>query len=151
MLKTKLAHNRFLLILALCLVVLAIGVFIHRGGPRLTIGADKHTYKIELARTSQEQQTGLGGRVSIDQNKAMLFVFENPQVVCMWMKDMKFPIDIVWMNSAKIIVATEKNVSPSTYPKSFCPKVPTSYVLEMHAGEIDRNKIQLNQKAQFRI
>jgi uncharacterized membrane protein (UPF0127 family) len=75
-------------------------------------------FKTELAKTAGEQAKGLGGRPCIGPNQAMLFAFSKPGQYRFWMKDMKFPIDILWIDSTKRVVAQEIDVEPSTYHSS---------------------------------
>lgn len=53
-----------------------------------------------------------------------------------WMKDMKFPIDMLWLDNQYRVVSSEENVSPDTYPKVFFPSAPSRYVIELSAGII---------------
>ena len=103
----------------------------------------------DLAQSPEEQAKGLSGRASLPENQGLMFVFVAPGVQCFWMKDMRFPIDIIWMNANKQIVHMEKNVSPSTYPNAFCPNVDAQYVLEVNAGVATKLNIQTNQKLLF--
>jgi len=64
----------------------------------------------------------------------MLFVFENPGIHGIWMKDMKFPIDIIWLDKDMSVISKELNVSPDTYPQVFYPSREAYYVLEVKAG-----------------
>lgn len=89
---------------------------------------------IERAITPQEQEIGLGQRKDLAVNKGMLFVFDGSDVRCFWMKDMNFPIDILWLDENEKVLAVKENVSPETYPESFCPQVAAKYVLEVNAG-----------------
>jgi uncharacterized membrane protein (UPF0127 family) len=50
------------------------------------------------------------------------------------MKDMLFPIDIVWIDSEYRVVSIAKNISPDTFPKTFFPTQSARFVLEMNAG-----------------
>ncbi len=90
-------------------------------------------FNIERADTDALRQKGLSARDSIGARDTMLFVFDNPAQRCFWMKDMKFSIDMVWLDAAKQIVAIEHNVSPNTYPQNFCHDN-AQYVLEFAAG-----------------
>jgi uncharacterized membrane protein (UPF0127 family) len=96
----------------------------------ITIGSQK--IAAELATTASAQQLGLGGRACIGQNEGMLFVFSQPSQYSMWMKDMKFPIDIVWIGSNHKTVGVYRGVEPSTYPDTFVNSDgPALYVLEL--------------------
>ncbi len=81
-----------------------------------------------------EREKGLGSRVELASGRGMLFIFDDRGEHCFWMKDMKFPIDIVWLDETKTIIAKEVNVSPETYPRSFCPGQPSKYVIEVKSG-----------------
>ena len=52
---------------------------------------------------------GLAVKNQLKENEAMLFVFEKPGKHSFWMKDMKFPIDIIWLDSTGKIVHIEEN------------------------------------------
>jgi hypothetical protein len=92
-------------------------------------------FSLEVAATPQAQVLGLGNRASLPANHGMLFAFSGPPAAeCFWMKDMHFSIDIIWINASKTVVHINPNVSPNTYPKSFCPSEPAEYVIELNAG-----------------
>ena len=59
------------------------------------------------------------------------------------MKDMLFPLDIIWISSDFHIVHIEKNLSAQTYPTIYYPNAPAEYVLEISAGESDKNNIKI--------
>jgi uncharacterized membrane protein (UPF0127 family) len=88
---------------------------------------------LERADTPGSRARGLSGRVSMDKTSGMLFVFDHPQQVCIWMKDMKFPLDLLWLDTDHRIVKTKANVSPETYPETFCVDN-VQYVIELKAG-----------------
>ncbi len=92
------------------------------------------TLTLEKADTPEKRQQGLSGRKDIVANTGVLFVFDSPGRQCMWMKDMNFNIDIIWLSSEKEIIHIEENVSPKTFPQSFCGAEPALYVLEVKAG-----------------
>ena len=98
---------------------------------------------MEIANTDAERTQGLSGRASLPAGTGLLFVFESPGKYGFWMKDMNFPIDIVWLGDGMLPVGIEKNVSPDSYPQVFYPPVPVRYVLEVNAGE--SSVLELNQ------
>lgn len=105
----------------------------HRiGGDTLRVNG--RSFSLEVANTSAERELGLGNRASMPLNHGMLFVFSQPQDVCFWMKDMHFPLDMIWLSANKKVVYMQQNVSPNTYPDTFCPEVPALYVIELNAG-----------------
>jgi hypothetical protein len=101
------------------------------------------TIVVNLAVTNFEKEKGLGGSFFLSDNNGMLFVYEREGYPAIWMKNMIFPIDIIWLNSDFRIVDVEKNVSPLTYPTAFSPDLPAQYVLEVNAGFFDLHNIQI--------
>jgi uncharacterized protein len=102
--------------------------------PRGTVVAGTTTIAVEVANTHQTRRQGLSGRTALPEGTGMLFAFEQEGEWGIWMKDMRFPIDIVWMDSAGRVLTVAHNVSPATYPNSFYPDAPARYVLELPAG-----------------
>jgi len=90
--------------------------------------------KLEYATTSLARERGLGGRVNVPEDTAMLFVFPQDDRYGFWMKDMRVPIDIFWINSQGQVVYLEQDVATSTYPNGFYPTISARYVLETAAG-----------------
>ena len=89
----------------------------------------------EIVSSQADQEKGLGGRVNIPPDYGMLFVFTKDDTYGFWMKDMRTPIDIIWLSDTGVIVHIEPSVAPSTYPHVFYPDAPARYVLEMRAGQ----------------
>ncbi len=92
----------------------------------------------ELAETIFERSRGLSGRQSIGSGEGMLFLFDTIERHTMWMKDMAFPIDILWIKNG-IIVDMEESVRPEpevsdTMLKRYSPDVASELVLELPAG-----------------
>jgi uncharacterized protein len=96
----------------------------------------------QTAKTDQERQKGLSGKNCLGANEGMLFIFDKPDGYSFWMKDMKFSLDIIWVDADKKIVYEQKNVSPDTYPNSFTNPAPAEYVLEIGAGQADKHGLQ---------
>ena len=109
--------------------------------------------KIELliANNDYLRQKGLSDRESIPENTAMLFVFDKADKYGFWMKDMKFPLDIVWLNEKKEIVYLLQNIKPDTYPDTFFPIDNAMYIIEFNAGFSEKNNIKVGNVLNFKI
>ena len=116
-------------------------------GTRFTSGGQ--TYYLEKAMTQAAREKGLGGRSSLAENRGMLFVFDTQVVQCFWMKDMQFPLDIIWLDSQKKVTYEVANLSPATYPQSYCGDNSTRYVVELRAGEAKRTGITIGKTLTF--
>ena len=94
-------------------------------------------FMVEFADTPAERMQGLSGRDGLGVNEGMLFAFDEPGTHGFWMKDMKFPIDIIWISNNEVIYVSS-NLNPDSYPTIFSPPEPVSQVLEVKAGTILR-------------
>ncbi|MDO8470701.1 MAG: DUF192 domain-containing protein [bacterium] len=97
-----------------------------------------HQLSVEIADTPAKQGQGLSERVSMKEGEGMLFVFQHPHIPSFWMKDMHFPLDIIWIDESRAIVGIERNVPTSSFPQTFSPTQPVLYVLELNASWADR-------------
>ncbi|MEK7571119.1 MAG: DUF192 domain-containing protein [Patescibacteria group bacterium] len=99
------------------------------------------TYTAEIAQTDEQKEIGLSGRDSIADDRAMLFVFEKPGTYQFWMKDMKFPIDIIFINGDKIVSFVE-NTQPSPNNDNlqrYAPEGTIDKALEVKAGTVQKS------------
>lgn len=98
-----------------------------------------HTFLLELALTPEEKQRGLSGRDSLPQNHAMLFPYDHKELYGFWMKDMRFPLDFLWIDGNTIVDITKHVPAPtgSTQPVSLQPGKPVDKILELNAGVAD--------------
>ena len=103
--------------------------------PTATI--NNHTFNIEIAKTLKEKEIGLSTKKILSQNAGMLFLFNKPAYYPFWMKNMKFPIDIIFIRNGRI-VTIHKNVKPPTNsnenPPIYRSSEPADIVLEINAG-----------------
>lgn len=100
-------------------------------------------FTFELANTAEKRTLGLSGRDKLQDTTAMLFTFDQPSTHCIWMKDMKFNIDIMWFDENKVLIFEKRNASPESYPERFCPEQSAKYVVEVSAGVAEKNQIKL--------
>ena len=107
------------------------------------------TLNVDVADTDEERSLGLSKRDFLEEGNGMLFVFEEEGYHGIWMKEMIFPIDIVWLDKNKIVVHKEENVSPATFPKAFYPSQPSLYVLETSAHFLNDVNVKIGTPAEF--
>jgi len=105
--------------------------------------------KVDLALTQKDQEQGLSGRESLKDNEGMLFIFSKAQKNYFWMKDMNFPIDIIWLDENFRVIYIQKDALPSSYPNVFGPAVDNSYVLEVSSGFSKKNNLKEGDLVEF--
>lgn len=126
---------------AAAIIAAVLFTYTYTNAPTVTIGG--HTIFVEIQDTDSERNKGLSGRSSLAEGRGMLFVFEGDGIYSFWMKDMLFPIDIIWISSNGNIVDINENVAPDTYPKTFSSQSPARYVLELPANTVKRLRISV--------
>lgn len=112
---------------------------------------DGFTITAELAVTDEERQLGLMFREKINPDQGMLFVFEEENLLSFWMKNMRFSLDILWLDKDKRIVHIERGVPPCKKPPcpSYTSEYPAKYVLELKAGSVDEHKLKMLDRLEF--
>ena len=101
------------------------------GGYTMRVG--DYSVDVEIAQTEEERTRGLSGRNSLGTVQGLLLVFPTNDYHGIWMKEMKFSIDIIWISDDLRVVHIEQDVSPQSFPKVFESPEQARYVLEMKA------------------
>lgn len=102
----------------------------------------------EIVEDQKKNELGLGGREKLCKYCGMLFVFNEKGRQNFWMKDMNFPIDILWIDG-KEIVHMERNVSPRDQKHIYFSEKPSDKVLELPAGTCDKENIKNGDSIEF--
>lgn len=100
-------------------------------------------YSLELVDINTTRTQGLSGRQSLGQNNGMLFDFKKDDNWQIWMKDMNFAIDILWLNNKKQIIAIKNNVLPQNFPETYGADQKSRYVIELPAGTANNQNIKI--------
>ncbi len=107
------------------------------------------TYEVEIANTNELRAHGLSDRSSLPSDKGMLFLFDQKGQYQFWMKDMHFPIDMIWIDG-KTIVDISQSVPPpqpnEINPAIRQPRAADDKVLEVNAGEAKKQGFALGQQ-----
>src|SRR3989442_6793681 len=104
----------------------------------------------EVADTPASIESGLSGRASLREGRGMLFVYNAEYRWGVWMKDTRFPTDIMWADVRGTIVAIARDVSPATLQRAYWPPQPARYVFEVPAGFVATHDIAEGMKIVMR-
>ena len=121
---------------------------------RAKVSIEGFELSAEIPVTGELMSKGLSVKNQLRENESMLFVFEEPLRHTFWMKDMKFPIDIIWLDSNGKIVHIEENLMPCPLVlicPSYAPNADSQYVLETIAGFAQRHNISLGTTIKFEL
>lgn len=89
-------------------------------------------------------------RKHLAKDRGLLFVFKEEGFYRFWMKNMRFPLDIIWISNDKRIVDIKKNVAPcGSACESLAPLARALYVLEVNSGFVSEHNIKIGQKIDF--
>ena len=120
--------------------------------PTQEIRLDNVTLDVQVADTQARMEQGLQFSDPLPYNQGMLFVPSSPEVLPMWMPNMKFALDIIWFDSNGNVLHIERNIPPCTFAdQSKCPIYnqngqPSEYALEVTSGFVDKFNITTNSK-----
>lgn len=105
--------------------------------------------KASVADSWPERIAGLSNTPSLPEDTVKFFVFDSDGYHSIWMKDMNYSIDIIWVDKDGVIVDLVTEVSPDSYPDTFVPDTPARYVVETVSGFSKANQIAVGDKVEI--
>lgn len=99
----------------------------------LTSGKNTRSFTVEMARTSQQQSTGMMFRQSVADDHGMLFPFPQPKMASFWMKNTPLPLDIIFIRANGTIESIGENAVPLS-EEEVTSGEPVAAVLELRGG-----------------
>ena len=117
---------------------------VEQKGPVYEIGSEE--YDLEVVDTPAERNRGLSGKSGLSAGMGMLFVFEELGDYGIWMKEMNFALDIIWLDDNRQVVGLEENVQPSSYPNVYRADAESLYVIEINAGAASQAGLELGDR-----
>jgi uncharacterized membrane protein (UPF0127 family) len=88
---------------------------------------------VKVADTEATREQGLSGTKGLDAKEGLLMIFDKPDYYAIWMKDMNYPIDVIWIDNNLRVVDITESLLPDSYPSIFEPKEPARMALEVNA------------------
>jgi uncharacterized membrane protein (UPF0127 family) len=118
-----------------------------KDGDIYILNVDTETiFQVECVVSPQALQRGLSGRPSLASGTGMFFVFQNLSIQTMWMPDMNFPLDVVWLDETLSVVHISYDLQPCT-SRTSCPssssKYQVKYAIEMPAGDATKYRFRV--------
>ena len=109
--------------------------------------------QVEVMVKDEDRQMGLMFRPSLPLDRGMLFVFEQVDFHGFWMKNCRFPIDMVWLDEDHRVVHVAEAVPPCKADPCpvYQPLRKAAYVLELNAGQARREKASLGSRLEFAL
>lgn len=140
--RIKIGGNSLFVGIAMVVLIFAVLAVYTKEVHQIRVSLGGQEIVVAVADTPALRAQGLSFRDSIKQKEGMLFVFENPEMSGFWMKDMSFPIDVIWFDEKKRIIDVWENADPQSYPRIVTPRAPAQFVLEVPAGFFAKFQLQ---------
>ncbi len=163
----------FFIVFVVCVGGMLFGLYAFFGRPnsgfrsaRVSVGGA--VFKAEIADTALARTRGLSGRDSLPADGGMLFIFPSPGANGFWMRDMKFPIDIIWIRDASssralpgnaregtVVGITEHAIPEPGKPlwklELYYPPDNVDTVLEVNAGTAKKYGLQMGDRVTIEV
>ncbi|MGZ3157731.1 MAG: DUF192 domain-containing protein [Burkholderiaceae bacterium] len=110
--------------------------------PVISLTSGIHVIQAEVAANQAQHEQGLMFRENMGQNEGMIFLFNTPASICMWMKNTLIPLSVAFIDTEGKIINIE-DMEPQT-TESHCAKKPAKYALEMNRGWFKQKNIKPN-------
>jgi len=151
-----------LVIVYVALIVVVILLFIVRGGgnllsfipsfgSRATADVNGHIINLLIAKSENDRVKGLSKRKSLPEDQGMLFIFDKKDRYGFWMKDVLFPLDIIYLDDNRVVHIVKNAPSSTQAPNLiiYRPDEPANHVLELNGGQADKLKIEEGTTVKF--
>ena len=114
-------------------------------------GAKTHRFVVEVARSAQEQETGLMNRPSLGPDRGMIFPYDPPQPVSFWMKDTLIPLSIAFVDEAgRVIDVLDMQPCESDPCPTYGVDDPYVFAIEANLGWFDDHGVGPGDEAELR-
>lgn len=136
---------------SLILVVIAFVFYQKLSIPIADIKA--HEFQLLVARSETDKQIGLSKYNNLAADKAMVFIFEKSDYYRFWMKDMKFPIDLIFIKGNKIVKIYENLPTLKSSIKDipiYSPPEKIDKALEINARLSKKYNFKIGDTVEFR-
>lgn len=116
--------------------------------PSIELGGKR--FRVQVADTDQERMAGLSNRENLPIDAGMLFIFPKKEIHTFWMKEMLFPLDIIWINNDEIIGWSENAQPEGDKPRmTYSSPAPVDRVLELSSGQIKALDLKIGDKIKY--
>lgn len=127
---------------------------------RVSLSAGSLSVKAQVSDTASARKKGLSGHDTLPINEGMLFVFDKSAKWGIWMKNMKFPIDIIWIDDSPVGEKRVVDIAQDAMPEPgqrdaeltvYRPQTDSKYILEINAGLANLNNLKVGDAVSFEL
>lgn len=141
--------KKIIIFIILCLISFSFFIYI-KNKKEVYLHTPNNKYSVLVSNTEEKRILGLSNTTKLDEKTVMLFVFPQNDYHGIWMKDMNYSIDIVYLNEDMTVINYYDNISPITYPTVYYPEKLARYIVEMNSGERLKSGIDKGTKLYYK-
>lgn len=149
----SISNNKKIIIILLVIVIAlsAFFIFTKKNMKSAKVCFKSNCFYVELATSPEQQKAGLMFRDFLDEDKGMLFVYQQKGAHRFWMKNTKIPLDIIWMLSNEVVfIGANAQPCPAEGECiSIDPQKEADSVLEINAGLAEKMGLKIGDKLDF--
>lgn len=128
-------------LLTLACLFYSVIVLANAETPSYRVKAGEQEFQVEIADSREQKRLGLAHRRTMPASHGLLMTFTKDKIIPVWMKDMQFPLDVVWISANGVIVDLQTLPLCQQSPcPIFKPRQPARFVLEVGAGLFPLNR-----------
>jgi len=137
------------ILILLLILVLFLGVFQKKKQSQVCFG--DYCFGVEISKSPIQKAKGLMFRDKLEENQGMLFVFEAEKKHSFWMKNVSFPLDIIWLGANKKVVFVSHDAQPCKDLKCLAiqPTTNAKYILEINGGLANKIGLKIGSQLIF--
>jgi len=105
----------------------------------------------DIADSETERREGLSRKEGLPLDHGLLFEFGTNDYHGIWMREMRFPIDVIWFDENFVVVGVKHSFKPDDFPSVAYPDAPARYVLEINAGLAREFNIEVGNQARTAV
>jgi uncharacterized protein len=117
-----------------------------------SVSVANRKFKVVIAKTPKELQIGLSETKSLSNDQGMVFIFDRADYYPFWMKNMKFPIDIIYINKDTVATIINNAKAPKNNNENLTVYTPTTSsdkVLEINSGLAQKYNFKIGDKVTY--
>jgi len=136
------------------LIALIVSFMATHFQPTTQVKLGSGAFSTRVVSTDASREKGLSGVEKLGPNEGLLMIFDKDDKYGIWMKDMKIPIDILWLDKDKKVIFMVMDAQPESDNidlKTYVPLSPARYVVELQSGAIKKAGIIIGSTAEFEL
>lgn len=141
--------KKIIIFIILCLISFSFFVYT-KNKKGVYLHTPNNKYSVLVSNTEEKRILGLSNTTKLDEKNVMLFIFPQNDYHGIWMKDMNYSIDIVYLDEDMTVINYFDNIAPTTYPTVYYPEKLARYIVEMNSGERSKSGIDKGVKLYYK-